>query len=84
MHDVGVVQLGDGQSLVCEAIDLSLLRKRAPSQNLNGDDPAEASLPRAVDDAHSPASDFLSKLIIAESGSIRLRLTDRVADYQVR
>ena len=44
----------------------SFAASRPGQEHLHRDDPVQAHLPRAIDDAHAAARDFLQQFVIAE------------------
>ncbi len=63
LHDVGVLQAGDGLDLGAEAGQLVRARLRAGQDHLQRDQPTEAQLARLVDDAHAAPAQFPQQLV---------------------
>ena len=73
-HDVGMVQLGGGQSLVFEAHQLPFVEHRGERQHLERDATLERDLLGFVDDAHPAATQFaLDRKVAQATGHRRIR-----------
>ena len=61
-----MLKLADGLGLDAEAFQF--LRPAAADEHLHGHDAVQGQLPRAVDDAHAAAAEFLQDFVPGEAG----------------
>jgi hypothetical protein len=66
LHDVGVLQAGDGLPLEPEANAVHQPRRGPGQDDLEGDEPVEGALPCLVDDAHAAPPQLPQHLVVAE------------------
>lgn len=79
--DVGVLQTAGGGGFGAETEHLFLRRQRTVRQHLHRDDPIEADLPGAIDEAHAALADACQQFVAAETlrEGFTWRVTRRLA-----
>src|SRR5262249_54580495 len=79
VHDVGVIELGDGHRLGLEPVQISGSAQVIGAQHLQGDRTVQADLPGEVDLTHAPAAQQPLDLEVAECQAGQISERDALA-----
>ena len=71
-HDVLMLQVGSGLSLVLEALQLPGIERAGQGQDFQGDTPDQRKLLGLVDDPHAAPADFTNNAEVAKHAGNRL------------
>jgi hypothetical protein len=79
LHDVGVMQPGNGRSFSAEAVALARPSLGTGADHFEGHDSVQLDLPGLVDDAHAAVTDLLQNLVPSRCRRPRARSRGAVA-----